>query len=129
MLIFWCLTSNASCCIFMNMIFEINIFWYTNLFFRIWNLVFISKYSLVKCKFCSIIILIYVCNYDFLNLKESECRILGERFERFFSFLAYSGQRERILKIREFWRGRNRAKPLILWAFRPKKSTHEKCCF
>ena len=78
MLIFRCLMINKRCCIFINLILKTRIFGYTNQFFRVCNSVLIPKYSFVKCKFSTTTICIYECDYNILNLKESESRILND---------------------------------------------------
>lgn len=87
------------------------------------------KNRLVKLKFTCLQIRVWESKSRKWNLKESESKIGVSWKWRNLPFRAYSGQRERKLKIREFWRVENWLNPLILQGFRPKKALTKSAIF
>ena len=113
-------------CIFMNIQKQIRQFEYTNQNDTNQNIPKLFKFYIYKCILAAPFHYILKYKFGICNAKECESKISTVLFFEKSSFLAYSWRREGFLKIREFWRGINRLKPLVLSAFDIKKSASEK---
>ena len=100
-------------CIFMDINCWIKsfAFAYSNIKLRI--LPYWHVFTFLNCISKALFVLIFKSKCRKPNLKESECRITASVFFENSSFLAYSGQREDNLEIRDFWGLTNHSKPLI----------------